>query len=64
MDTKPSRTKEEQVNAEGWVYVNTSKVIRGWNQVWVLEARGGLEADEGKALSLRIPFPIAYDPQG
>ena len=52
MDTKPSKTKEEQANAEGWVYVSTSKVICGWNQVWVLEARGGLEADEGKALRL------------
>ena len=50
-NTKSSKTKEEQANAEGWVYVNTSTVIRGWNSIWVEEARQGLEeADEGKVL--------------
>ena len=49
MDTKPSKTKEEQANAEGWVYVNTSKVIHGWNSIWVEAAQG---AEEEKALHL------------
>ena len=46
MGTKPSKTKEVQANANGWVYVNTSKVIRGWNSIWVEQARGGLGVDE------------------
>ena len=49
-NTKPSKTKEEQANAEGWVYVYAAKVIRGWNQVWVEQAQGNLGADEEKAL--------------
>ena len=49
-NTTPAKTKEEQANAEGWVYVNTSKVIRGWNSIWVEEARQGLGADEEKVL--------------
>ena len=48
-NTKPSKTKEEQANAEGWVYVNKSKVIRGWNSIWV-EAQGNLVEAEEKAL--------------
>ena len=48
-NTKPAKTKEEQANAEGWVYVNTCKVIRGWNSIWVEEAQG-LRGDEEKAL--------------
>ena len=47
--TKPSKRKEEQANAEGWVYVNASTVIRGWNSIWVEEAQGQ-GADEGKVL--------------
>ena len=50
-NTKPAKTKEERANAEGWVYVSTCKVIRGWNSIWVEEARQGLEeADQGKVL--------------
>ena len=49
-NTKPSKTKEEQANVEGWIFVNKSKVIRGWNQVWVEQAQGNLGADEGKVL--------------
>ena len=48
--TKPSKTKEEQANAEGWVYVNAAKSIRGWNSIWVEEAQGDLRVDEEKAL--------------
>ena len=49
-NTKPAKTKAEQANAEGWVYVYAPKTIRGWNSIWVEEARQGLEADEEKAL--------------
>ena len=49
-NTKPSKTKEEQANAEGWIYVNKSKVIRGWNSIWVEEAQGNLGEAEEKAL--------------
>ena len=48
--TKPAKTKAEQANAEGWVYVYAPKTIRDWNSILVEEARQGLEADEGTAL--------------
>ena len=47
---KPVRTREQQAAAEGWVYVNASKAIRGWNSIWVEEAQGNLGVDEGKVL--------------
>ena len=37
--SKPAQTKEQQADAEGWVYVTTSKIIRGWDRVWVEGAR-------------------------
>ena len=46
MGPKPVKTKAEQANAEGWIYVNKSKVIRGWNSIWVEEAQGNLGVDE------------------
>ena len=49
-NTKPAKTKAEQANAEGWVYVNAAKSTRGWNSIWVQEAQGDLRVDEGKAL--------------
>ena len=49
-NTKPAKTKAEQANAEGWVYVYAPKTIRGWNSIWVQEAQGDLRVDEGKAL--------------
>ena len=48
--TKPAKTKQEQAAEEGWILVFLSKTIRGWNSIWVEEARQGLEADEGTAL--------------
>ena len=48
--TKPVKTKAEQANAEGWVYVNAAKSILGWNSIWVEEAQGNLGVDEEKAL--------------
>ena len=47
--TKPVRTIEQRAAAEGWVYVNASKAIRGWNSIWVEEAQGNLGVDEEKA---------------
>ena len=49
-NTKPAKTKQEQANAEGWVYVNATKSTRGWNSIWVEEAQGNLGVDEGKVL--------------
>ena len=49
-NTKPAKTKAEQANAEGWIYVYAPKTIRGWNSIWVEEARQGLGVDEEKAL--------------
>ena len=48
--TKPVRTKKLQADAEGWVYVNAAKSIRGWNSIRVEEAQGDLRGDEEKAL--------------
>ena len=63
-NTKPSKTKEEQANAEGWVYVNASKAI-GWNQVWVQEARVLAPEDvEETTQRLYIAAPTACGPQG
>ena len=49
-NTKPAKTKEEQANAEGWVYVYAPNIIRGWNSIWVEEAQGNLVEAEEKAL--------------
>ena len=63
--TKPARTKQQQATAEGWVYVNASKVIRGWNSIWVEEAREEVQgADEEITRRPYIPFPTGSDLQG
>ena len=50
-NTKPSKTKEEQANAEGWVYVYAPKIIRDWNSIWVQEAQREAQREaEEKAL--------------
>ena len=51
-NTKPAKTKNQQANAEGWVYVYAPKTVCGWNSIWVEEAQGGLGVDEEKALRL------------
>ena len=38
--TKPAKTTEQQAAEEGWILVFLSKTIRGWNSIWVEEARG------------------------
>ena len=61
--TKPAQTKEQQATAEGWVYVYAPRTIRGWNSIWVEEARGAREAD-GETIPHRcIPSPIGV-PRG
>ena len=62
--TKPAKTKEQQAAEEGWIYVYAPKTIRGWNSIWVEEARGGQEEDEGRALRPCIPAPIVSDLRG
>ena len=41
--TKPAKTKEQEAAEEGWIYVFPPKTIRGWNLIWVQEAREGQE---------------------
>ena len=59
--TKPAKTKEQEAAEEGWILVFLSKTIRGWNSIWVEEARGGQDEDEGRALRPCIPAPIECD---
>ena len=46
--TKPAKTKEQEAAEEGWIYVFPTKTIRGWNLIWVQEAREGQEEVEGR----------------
>ena len=62
--TKPAKTKEQEAAEEGWILVFLSKTIRGWNSIWVEEARGGREADEGITQHPCIPAPTGYGPLG
>ena len=45
---KPAQTKEQQADADGWVYVTTSKIIRGWDRVWIEGARAQAPEVEGR----------------
>ena len=58
--TKPALTKEQQAAIDGWVYVSGPKTIRGWNSIWVEQAREGREEVEGKVPRPYIPSPTAY----
>ena len=63
--TKPTTTREQQAAIDGWVYVSGSKTIRGWNSIWVEEAREGVQgADEEITRRPYIPFPTGSDLQG
>ena len=62
--TKPAKTKEQEAAEEGWILMFLSKTIRGWNSIWMEEARGGREADGGKALHRYIPSPTGCGPLG
>ena len=46
--TKSAKTKEQQAAEEDWILVFLSKTIRGWNSIWVEEARGAPGGDEEK----------------
>ena len=48
--TKPVKTKAEQANVEGWVYVYAPRTIRGWSSIWVEGSREGQGEVEEKAL--------------
>ena len=54
---KRTKTMEQQADEEGWIYVYAPKTIRGWNSIWVEEARGAREADGEKAPHRCIPSP-------
>ena len=61
---KPAKSKEQQAGEEGWIDVYAPKTIRGWNAIWVEEARGAREADGEKAPHRCIPAPTACAPRG
>ena len=62
--TKPAQTKEQQASLDGWIYVYAPKTIRGWNSIWVEQAREGRGEFEEKALRPCIPAPIVCDLRG
>ena len=63
--TKPAQTKEQQASLDGWIYVYAPKTIRGWNSIWVEEAREGVQGDdEERVLRPCIPAPIECDLRG
>ena len=45
---KPAQTTEQQADADGWVYVTTAKITRGWDRVWVEGARAQAPEVEGR----------------
>jgi hypothetical protein len=47
--SRPAKTKEQQADADGWVYVSASKIIRGWDPVWIEDARAQAPEVEGRA---------------
>ena len=61
---KPAQTKEQQAATEGWVYISGSKIIRGWNAVWVEGPREGLECEEQRDYCPYNHTPIRSDPPG
>ena len=64
-NTKPAKTKQEQAAEEGWIYVYAPRTIRGWNSIWVEEAREGVQgADEEITRRPYIPFPTGSDLRG
>ena len=54
---KAALTKEQQAATEGWVYISGSKVIRGWNSLWVEGSREGRGEAEGTIRRPYIPSP-------
>ena len=61
---KPAQTKEQQADADGWVYVTTSKIIRGWDRVWIEGARAqAREVEKGRAERPKTRCPTGCDLQ-
>ena len=61
--TKPAQTKEQQASLDGWIYVYAPKTIRGWNSIWVEQAREGREEGGGTTQRPYIPSPTVCDPR-
>ena len=61
---KRTKTMEQQADEDGYIYVYGPKIIRGWNSIWVEQAREGREEVEEKALRPYIPAPTECDPRG
>ena len=62
---KRTKTMEQQADEDGWIYVFGPKIRRGWNSIWVEEAREGVQgADEEITRRPYIPFPTGSDLQG
>ena len=47
--SRPAKTKEQQADEDGWVYVYASTIIRGWDRVWIEGARAQAPEVEGRA---------------
>ena len=61
---KPAQTKEQQADADGWVYVTTSKIIRGWDRVWIEGARAqAREVEKGRVERPKTRCPTGCDLQ-
>ena len=61
--TKPAKTKAQQASLDGWIYVYAPKTIRGWNSIWVEEAREGVQGgDEEITRRPCIQAPIECGP--
>ena len=60
---KAALTKEQQAATEGWVYISGSKIIRGWNSLWVEGSREGREEVEEKGQRPKTLTPTAYAPR-
>ena len=61
--TKRAKTTGQQADAEGWVYIYAPKTIRGWNSIWVEQAREGRGEAEGTVQRPYIPSPTVCDPR-
>ena len=60
--TKRAKTTGQQAEEEGWVYIYAPKTIRGWNSIWVEQAREGREEGGETVQRLYIPPPTVGCP--
>ena len=57
--TKRAKTTPQQADEEGWIYIYAPKTIRGWNSIWIQEARAEGGEVEGITQRPYIPSPTA-----